>query len=104
MNYVNLIGRMTSKPKFFELEDGIKMVNFTMATQEPYLDAKGKPKVKKYWHKMTGWGHVRTKVDMLATPGSKLMVEGRLITRFYQDAAGKKKAVSEVEINDIEIL
>ncbi|MEJ6492795.1 MAG: single-stranded DNA-binding protein [Flavobacteriales bacterium] len=104
MNYVNLIGKMSSEPKFLQLEDGQKVVNFTLSTQEPYLDKTGQPKIKKYWHKMTAWGNLAQIIEHQAAKGTNLAIEGRLTTRFYQDPKGVKKSISEVEINDLSII
>ncbi len=104
MNYVNLIGKMSSTPKYVQLENGSKVANFTLLTLEPYLDKQGQPKVKKYWHRMFAWGNSIPKLEEFSKPGANMAVEGRLITRFYQDSAGRKRSVSEVEINDLEII
>lgn len=104
MNYVNLIGTIAKEPKYIETEDGTKVANFTMLTQEPYVDRKGTPQMKKMWHRMYAWGNSIPKLQMWAKPGAGITVEGRLSQRFYQDHLGRKRVISEVEINDVELI
>ena len=49
MNHVNLIGKITSLPRIYELPNGRKIAQFTMSTKETYLDEEGNPKNKSNW-------------------------------------------------------
>lgn len=104
MNYVNLIGKMSSAPKFVELENGRKIANFTLSTKEPFLDEKGNSRMKSNWHRLTAWGNHVKVIQELTERGTNLAIEGKLVTRFYQDASGRKQSVSEVEVNDLIII
>ena len=103
MNHVNLIGKITSLPRIYELPNGRKIAQFTMSTKETYLDEEGNPKNKSNWHRMSAWGNWVNVLQELSEVGTELAVEGKLNTRFYEKA-GQKKFISEVEINDLIIL
>ena len=103
MNHVNLIGKVCSSPKVVELPDGRLIAQFTMSTKEMYLDASGKTKSRSNWHRMTAWGKWVKILDELCQEGMDLAVEGKLVTRFYQNR-GERKFISEVEVNDLVIL
>lgn len=103
MNHVNLIGKMTSAPRFYELPSGRKVAQFTMSTRETYLDEAGNTKDKKYWHRMSAWGRWVQVLEELASVGMEIAVEGKLTTRFYLKG-GEKHFISEVEVNDLIIL
>lgn len=103
MNHVNLIGKMTSGPRFYELPDGKKIAQFTMSTSEVYLDAEGNSKRKKHWHRIAAWGKWAKVLEELGSVGIDLAIEGKLTTRFY-DKGGEKHFISEVEVNDLIIL
>lgn len=103
MNHVNLIGKMTSAPRFYELPSGRKIAQFTMSTKETFLDDEGKTKNKSHWHRMAAWGRWVQVLEELGTPGMEVAVEGKLTTRFY-DKGGEKRFISEVEVNDLVIL
>lgn len=103
MNHVNLIGKMTSAPRFYELPSGRKIAQFTMSTKETFLDEEGKTKHKNNWHRMAAWGRWVQVIQELGSPGTEVAVEGKLTTRFY-DKGGEKRFISEVEVNDLVIL
>lgn len=103
MNHVNLIGKMTSTPKFYEGPNGRKVAQFTMSTKETYLDADGNPKNKSHWHRLAAWGRWVQVLENLTSAGMEIAVEGKLTTRFYLKE-GKKHFISEVEVNDLIIL
>ena len=103
MNHVNLIGKITAQPRFYELPSGRKIAQFTMATKETFLDENGKTKRKSHWHRMAAWGRWVQVLEELGTAGLEVAIEGKLISRFYQKNGGKQ-FVSEVEVNDLIIL
>lgn len=104
MNYVNLIGKISSDPKIVELNNGNKIVQFSMSTQETYLDGNGNVKNRQQWHRITAWGKWVMVVEELGTKGLKLAVEGKLVSRFYRTTSGDKKLITEVEVNDLVVL
>jgi single-strand DNA-binding protein len=103
MNHVNLIGKMSSSPKYYELPNGRRVAQFTLSTNEVYLDEHGKTKKKSHQHRMAAWGKWVQVLEQLGNVGMELAIEGKLISRFYE-RSGEKHFVSEVEINDLIIL
>ena len=103
MNHVNLIGKVCSAPKFTELDNGRKIARFTMSTREMYLDEQGNVKTRSNWHRLMAWGRWVNVLEELWREGMDLAVEGRLVTRFYNQGK-ERKFVSEVEVNDLIIL
>lgn len=103
MNHVNLIGKVCSAPKVVQLPSGRKIAKFTMSTKEMYLDETGKTKSRSQWHQLTAWGRWVQVIEELGQVGMDLAVEGKLVSRFYQQE-GQRKFVSEVEVNDLIIL
>lgn len=103
MNHVNLIGKMTSTPRVYELPSGKKIAQFTMSTKEDYLDENGKTKRKNHWHRMAAWGRWVQVLEELGEVGTEVAIEGKLTTRFYEKS-GERRFISEVEVNDLIIL
>ncbi|MCH2223565.1 MAG: single-stranded DNA-binding protein [Crocinitomicaceae bacterium] len=103
MNHVNLIGKVSTEPRFYETSTGRKVVQFMLATKETYLDEDGKTRVKSYKHRIAAWGRWVLVLEELASVGIELAIEGKLTTRFYQKN-GENRFVSEVEVNDLVIL
>jgi single-strand DNA-binding protein len=104
MNHVNLIGKICSAPKVVELGNGRKIAQFSMSTQETYLDAEGNLKRRSYWHRISAWGNWVAVLEELGQKGLNLAIEGKLVSRFYKAANGSQKLVTEVEVNDLIIL
>ncbi len=103
MNHVNLIGKISSEPKVVLL-NGRKIAQFSMSTQENYLDAAGNVKNRKYWHRISAWGNWVSVVEELGTKGMHLAVEGKLVSRFYKTPSGDRRLITEVEVNDLVVL
>jgi single-strand DNA-binding protein len=103
MNHVNLIGKLTSSPRFYVLPGGRKVAQFTMSTKETYLDKDGNTKNKSHWHRISAWGKWTQVLEELGTVGMEMAIEGKLTTRFYQKS-GEKRFISEVEVNDLIIM
>jgi single-strand DNA-binding protein len=104
MNHVNLIGKISSEPKVLILENGRKLAQFSMSTQETFLDEFGNVIKKNQWHRISAWGNWVNVLEELGQKGIKLAVEGKLVSRFYKNQAGSKQFVTEVEVNDLVIL
>ena len=79
------------------------MAQFTLSTQETVLDDEGKAKKTNDWHRVSAWGRWVQVLEELGKKGMDLAIEGKLKTRFYEKS-GKKKFISEVEVNDLIIL
>jgi single-strand DNA-binding protein len=103
MNHVNLIGKMSSHPKIIELTNGRKIIRFTIATEETYLDEQGNNKTRFNWHRVTAWGNWVQVINSLLTIGMEVAIEGKLVSRFYK-IGGTPKYIHEVEVNDLVIL
>jgi single-strand DNA-binding protein len=103
MNYVNLIGKARSAARFIELDNGKKVVKFTMSTKETYFDEKGKSKSRDTWHTLTAWGNWIKVLEEVELKGTNLAIEGKIVSRFYK-AGGIPKLISEIEINDLTLI
>lgn len=104
MNHVNLIGKISSAPKVIELANGRKIAQFSMSTQETFLDALGNVKKRNQWHRVSAWGNWVQVLEELGEKGLNLAIEGKLVSRFYKSQNGDHKLITEVEINDLVVL
>lgn len=104
MNHVNLIGKISSEPKVISLGNGKKLAQFSMSTEESYLDDLGNTLKKDQSHRITAWGNWVAILEELGQKGIQLAIEGKLVSRFYKNQAGDRKFITEVEINDLVLL
>jgi single-strand DNA-binding protein len=104
MNHVNLIGKINSNPKIVQLENGRRIAQFSLATQESYLDSEGNVKNRKNWHRISAWGNWVSVLETIGEKGINLAIEGKLVSRFYKSDTGQRTMITEVEINDLVII
>jgi single-strand DNA-binding protein len=99
-NAVNLIGRIGVTPIVRTFENGVKMVKFSLATNETVRDTNGKT-VKTQWHQVVAWGKKAELIEKFVKKGQMLAVDGKLINRIYKDASGVNKKITEIQVNEI---
>lgn len=75
-----------------------------MATNENYRNAKGEKVTETQWHNLVAWGKLADIAEKYLTKGKEVAIEGKLINRSYNDKEGNKKYISEIEVNDLQML
>lgn len=103
-NKVQLIGHLGKEPEIKTLEDGKKMAKFTMATNDSYRNAKGEKVEETQWHNLVAWGKLAQFAEKYLTKGKEIAVEGKLVTRPYNDKNGNKKYFTEISVNELLLL
>jgi single-strand DNA-binding protein len=103
-NRVQLIGNLGNKPEVKQTDSGKKLAQFNLATSESYRNAKGEKITETQWHRVIAWGKVAEVAEKYLDKGREVVVEGKLINRNYTDKDGKKKYITEVEINELLLL
>ena len=107
MNKVFLKGNVGQDPRITTFQDGGKVAQFTLATTERGFttrDGKQIPDVTD-WHnivvKRTGLAGV---CEQFVKKGTPLLIEGKIQTRQYQDNAGQTRYVTEIVVEEMELL
>ena len=100
VNKVILVGNLGKDPETRTMQDGTKIVNFTLATSETWNDrASGERKEKTEWHRVVVFNdRIADVVEKYLRKGAKVYVEGALQTRKWTDQAGQEKYTTEVVI------
>lgn len=99
-NQVTLIGFLGADPEIRRLQNGDSVANLRLATSESWRDkSTGEKKEKTEWHNVVIWGGLVQVVEQYAKKGSKLMVQGQLQTRKFQNRDGKDQYTTEVVLN-----
>ena len=107
MNKVFLKGNVGQDPKITTFQDGGKVAQFTLATTERGFKTKDGKDVPEQttWHnivvKRTGLAGI---CEQYVKKGSPLLVEGKIQTRSYQDNAGQTRYVTEIIVEEMELL
>ena len=100
-NKVQLIGRAGNDPEIKSFDNGKKIANINLATNDHYTNQKGEKVEETQWHRVVAWGKTADLIEKYVTKGKEIAIEGKLSTRSYDDKNGDKKFVTEVVISDI---
>ena len=100
-NKVQLIGNLGNAPEVKTFDSGKKMARFSVATSESYRNAKGEKGTETQWHNLVAWGKIADIAEKFLTKGKEVAIEGKLINRSYEDKDGKKRTITEVQVNEL---
>lgn len=103
-NKVQLIGNLGKNPELKTTVSGKRLVRFSIATNEIYTNSKGEKVKETQWHNLVAWGRLADVAEKYLNKGSEIAVDGKLITKDYTDKDGKKKYVTEVQVNELLLL
>jgi single-strand DNA-binding protein len=105
MNYnrVILIGRLTANPELKTTPAGKSVATFRLATNRVWTDQQGKKNEATEFHNIVLWGRSAEVVKQFATKGSELMVEGRIMTRTWEDKEGARRYTTEIVGENIQL-
>ncbi|MEA1874524.1 MAG: single-stranded DNA-binding protein [Bacteroidota bacterium] len=98
-NHVLLIGNLGGDPELKSFENGTKVLNVSMATNESYKDSKGERQTKTDWHRLVIFGKQAELIAEHCKSGSKLAIEGKLQTRSYEQDK-TKRYITEVVVQE----
>ena len=100
-NSVRLIGHAGDVPKMIVMENGRKIANFSVATNETYTDTSGNKKTETTWHRLVAYGPIANTAEKYIQKGVEVAIEGKLTNRTWDDKEGQKHYVTEVVVNQI---
>jgi len=103
-NRVQLIGHVGQEPEIKNLEEGKKLANISVATNEVYYRENGDKVEQTQWHRVTALGKTAEIIERFVTKGKEIAIEGKLIHRSYEDKNGEKRFITEVVANEILLL
>jgi single-strand DNA-binding protein len=101
LNKVMLIGNLTRDPEMKAIPSGMKVTNFSVATNRVWKDKDGSKKEATEFHNVVVFGRQAETVAQYMKKGSNIMVEGRLQTRSWE-ADGKKNYRTEIIADNIQ--
>ncbi|MDR1333765.1 MAG: single-stranded DNA-binding protein [Holosporaceae bacterium] len=102
INKVILVGNLGKDPEVRAMQDGTKVVSFSIATSESWKDkVSGEKKDKTEWHRVVVFNpNLADVCEKYLHKGSKVYVEGQLQTRKWQDQqSGADRYTTEVVIS-----
>ncbi len=89
LNKVMIIGRVTKEIELKQTPNGVKVANFSIATNHTYKDKDGNKQENAEFHNIVLFGKLAELVAEYVEKGQELMIEGRLSTSSWEKE-GKK--------------
>lgn len=103
VNKVIVIGRLGADPEVRDTQHS-PVANFTLAVNESWTDKNKQKQERTEWVKVVVWGNLAQACAAHLKKGSQAYVEGRLQTHSYEDKAGVKHSVTEVNAQTVQFL
>jgi single-strand DNA-binding protein len=100
-NKVQLIGHVGQTPELAILDNGKKVVRFSLATNEFYRNSQCEKVQQTHWHNLVAWGNTAEIIHKYVTKGKEIAVEGKLASRSYETKEGEKRFITEVIVNEV---
>ena len=100
-NKVQLIGNLGKDPEIKTTDNGKKLARFSVATNEVYRTPSGEKIEDTQWHNLIAWGKVADIAEKFLRKGKEVAVDGKLIHRNYLDKEGKKRTITEIQVNEL---
>ena len=104
MNKIILMGNLGRDPELKYTPNQVPVCTFNVATEEKYKDASGQWVERAEWHKVVTWQKTAENCGKYLAKGSKVLIEGKVQTRKYQDKNGADKYVTEVIAQSVQFL
>ena len=96
LNNVTIQGRLCADPELRTTQSGVSVCSFRVAWSE-----KIKENEQKLFLSCTAWRSTGEIVSKYFTKGKEIIVDGKLITRSWQDKNGNDRQTNELQVNNV---
>ncbi len=104
VNLVTLIGNVGKEPEIRNLDGGLIVASFSLATTESYKNKAGERVKNTEWHNITCWRHLAELAEKYIKKGSKLYIQGKITTRKWEDKDGNTRYTTDIIAQQIQLL
>ncbi len=102
MNKIILVGRLTKSPEVRYTQSGKVVCSLTLAVDRPFLNKEGLKDAD--FIPIVVWGKAAELVNSSCQKGHRLLIEGRIQVRTYDDKDNIKRWITEVISEHIEFI
>ena len=102
-NSVQLIGFLVKDPEFRTIK-GVSHARMVLKTQNYFRNQSGEKSSEYQWHKLVAWGDVADVVIQYLNQDSMVAVEGKLSNRSYTDSRGVSHYITEIVVNEVQMI
>ncbi len=102
INRATLVGNAGKDAEIRYTGSGKPVASFSVATTDSWTDkASGQKQERTDWHNVVAWNWLAEYCNENVKKGKRVLVEGRIQTRSYEDKDGVKKYVTEIEASTV---
>lgn len=96
INKVILVGNLGKDPEIRTMENGSKVAQFSIATNESYKDKAGEWQEQTEWHNIVLWRYLAEKAENSLKKGSRIYLEGKIRSRSWVDKDNITRYITEI--------
>jgi single-strand DNA-binding protein len=104
LNKVMIIGNLGQDPEMRYTPGGRPVTSFSVATTRGWTNSDGERQEETEWFHVVAWGNLAEICKQYLRKGRQVYVEGRLQTRGWEDATGKKNFRTELVAQEMIML
>jgi single-strand DNA-binding protein len=104
LNKVMVIGWLDADPEVRNTPSGRPVASFSVSTSRTWTTAEGERHDETEWFNVVAWGSLAELCRTGLTRGQQVYIEGRLQTRGWEDAQGRKHFRTEVIAQELLVL
>ena len=106
MNKVMLIGNVGKEPevRYYEADQAVAQLRLATTERGYTLQNGTQVPERTEWHNLVFYRRLAKLVEQCVHKGDKLYVEGKIRNRSYDDQQGQKRFVSEIIVDNMELL
>ncbi|NND77394.1 MAG: single-stranded DNA-binding protein [Flavobacteriales bacterium] len=105
INKVILVGNLGKDPEIRNLESGVTLARFPLATSESYTDKQtNEKKTITEWHNVVLWRGLASVAEKYLSKGKQVYIEGKIKTRQWTDADGNTRYTTEIVGENMQLL
>lgn len=105
VNKVILVGNLGQDPETRYLPSGGAVTNITVATSETWKDKNsGQSQERTEWHRVCFFNRLAEIAGEYLKKGSKVYLEGKLVTRKWKDQSGADRYTTEIHAHEMQML
>lgn len=103
LNKAFILGNLTRDPELRQTPTGQNVANFGVATNRVWSDPSGNKQTQTEFHNVVVWGRLAEIASEYLAKGRLVFIEGRIITRSWQDQQGQKKYRTEIVAENMQL-
>lgn len=104
LNKVMIIGNLGRDPEMRYTPSGRPVTTFSVATSRSWNTSEGEKRIETEWFNVVAWSSLAEICKQHLSKGQQVYIEGRLQTRYWDDAEGNKHTSVEIVANEMIIL